>query len=69
MQTSKEIIKKLFNYLDWFTFLDNSEIAGAILDFIDKNDWCTSYIDFILADDLANDYIKLKKLNFDYIIL
>ena len=49
-------IRKLFDYLDGFTFVDNEEIEMAICDFIEKQEWSLYWSDCAFASELCNEY-------------
>lgn len=51
---------KLFNYLDWYCFVDQDEIIMAICDFIEKQEGIIYYSDCALAYELAKEYTKIK---------
>ena len=60
--------KKLFEYLDIYSFIDDDEIQMAICDFIEKQEWVLYYSDWALACELMNEYLNKKELyNIDYI--
>ena len=48
--------KKLFEYLDIYSFVNDDEIEMAICDFIEKQEWVLYYSDCAFAYDLMNDY-------------
>ena len=49
-------VRKLFDYLDAFTFVDNEEIEMAICDFIEKQEGSLYWSDCALASELCNEY-------------
>lgn len=56
------ISKTLFNYLDGFYFVDDTEKNGAICDFFGLD--CPSYWEVARAGDIVefyNEYLRLKK--------
>ena len=59
---------ELFNFLDWFLFVNTNEIEMAICDFIEKQEWVLYWSDWAFACELMNEYINKKELyNIDYI--
>lgn len=59
-----KIKKGLFDFLDWFTFVDDSEKVGAICDFYNLD--CPSYWELARASDIVdyyNEYLRLKSKN------
>lgn len=70
MKKSKKLTTKdLFEYLDVYTFVDDSEVTMAVNDFfrdyIEKDDnFQASYGELIYFQELADDYIKDRKLTF-----
>lgn len=48
--------KKLFEYLDTYTFIDCDEIYIAICDFIEKKEKKLYYSDCMIASELCNEY-------------
>ena len=59
---------RLYEYLDWFSFYNEFEIAMAIHDFYkDHNDNC-SYQELIEYNDTAKEYIKDRKLDLENFI-
>ena len=57
-----KITKKLFNYLDQFNFVDDSEKNGAIIDFFIWENPCF-YSDIVRASeivDIYTEYLRLK---------
>lgn len=48
--------KKLFEYLDIYSFVNDDEIEMAICDFIEKKEWVLYYSDCMLACELASEY-------------
>lgn len=58
-----KITKKLFDYLNWFDFVDDWEIFWAIIDYFFRNEPCY-YSDLARASEIADTYkayMKLKK--------
>lgn len=58
------ITKKLFEYLDSFTFTDDSEKVGAICDFFKLE--CPFYSELARASEICdtyNEYLRLKSEN------
>lgn len=53
--------KKLFEFLDIYSFIDDDEIQMAICDFIEKQEWKLYYSDCEFAYDLMNDYKEYLK--------
>ena len=59
---------ELFNYLDWYNFVNTTEIECAICDFIENKEWILYYSDCAFASELMNEYINKKELyDIDYI--
>ena len=62
------IMKKndLFEYLDGYYFVNESEVNMAVFEFFMENMWIMdpSYWELLEYWELASEYIKEKKLNF-----
>ena len=50
--------KELFDYLDWYVFVDDIEIQSCICDFIENQEWKLFYSDCELAYNLMKEYKK-----------
>lgn len=48
--------KKLFEFLDIYSFVNDNEIEIAICDFIEKQEWKLYYSDCAMACELCNEY-------------
>ena len=48
--------KKLFDFLDIYSFVNDDEIQMAICDFIEKQEWKLYYSDCEFAYNLMSDY-------------
>ena len=67
MKKSKKLTTKdLFEYLDVYTFVEDSEVTMAIEDFFRENKIVTSpsWWEVFFFQKLADDYIKDRKLTF-----
>lgn len=55
----------LFNYLDWYAFVDDEEIQLAICDYIENQEGKLYYSDCAFAYDLMQEYKNYfyKKFN------
>ena len=60
--------KELFNYLDWYTFVDDEEIQLAICDYIENQEGKLYYSDCAFAYDLMQEYKKYFLKNFDELV-
>lgn len=60
-------VKKLEEYLDWYTFVNESEVCMAVQDFLMEEMGVEqlSYWDIMEAGKIAEDYIKEKGLKFE----
>ena len=58
--------KDLFEYLDGYYFVNESEVNMAVCEFFMENMWIMdpSYWELLEYWELASEYIKEKKLNF-----
>lgn len=50
----------LFEYLDWYSFVDQTEIIAAICDYIEKQEGIIFFSDCCLAYELSEEYAKEK---------
>lgn len=51
-------IKELFDYLDWYSFVDSNEIYCAICDFIENKEKFLYWSDCAFAFELCNEYCE-----------
>lgn len=51
-------VRELFDYLDWYCFVDSDEIYNAICDFIEKKEKKLYYSDCNFALELCNEYCE-----------
>lgn len=58
--------KDLFEYLNGYNFVNESEVNMAVCEFFMENMWIMdpSYWELLEYWELASEYIKEKKLNF-----
>jgi len=61
------MIKKLEEYLDWYWFVNQSEVSMAVQDFLIEEMGVEqlSMSDILEADKIAKDYIEEKGLKFE----
>lgn len=55
----------LFDYLDWYSFVDDEEIQMAICDYIENQEWTLYYSDCTFAYDLMDEYKQKNKIRFE----
>ena len=62
MNKPKTIInkQKLFDYLDQYNFVNQTEIIAAICDYIEKQEGIIFFSDCCLAYELSEEYTKEK---------
>ena len=60
-----DIHNRLYEYLDWYCFVNSDEVYCAICDFIENEDWSLYYSDCASAYNLWNEYIKDRKLELE----
>ena len=62
--------KKLYEYLDGFTFVNELEIQDAVLEFCKIK--APSYAELIFADEMAREYINKRQIQkqkqFEYVL-
>lgn len=63
---AKQSKKELYKYLDGFTFADQYEIQGAVLDFCGIT--APSYAELIFWEAVADYYIKENKPDIDWVL-
>lgn len=56
---------ELFDYLDWYSFVDDEEIQLAICSFIEDQEWTLYYSDCAFAYDLMEEYKQKNKIRFE----
>ena len=56
----------LRDYLDWYDFVNQSEISDAVLEFMEEEMWVLnpSYQDCLNAGEYADEYIELRWIKF-----
>ena len=62
-----ERLQKIYEYLDWYTFVNESEVSMAIQDYMmeEEDNLNPSMWDCIEAWEIANKYIKERGLKFE----
>lgn len=61
-----KITKKLFNYLDWFDFVEDWEIFWAIIDYFFRDEPCY-YSDLARASEISDTYKEYKRLQKEWL--
>lgn len=62
-----ERLQKIYEYLDWYTFVDESEVSMAVQEYMmeEEGNLNPSRWDCMEAWEIAGKYIKEKGLSFD----